>query len=278
MDNVTAFLLDTIWIVSFALAMFYNIARRIDLKPIIWLAGVLAAVYALNHIATALLFDGKTFSQHVTFQYVLWSMACMLIMLAMLVFKVVTQMRLYWVTWAVFTLLAVDILGNALMHIDQNIMGLNDFGAPNIVWSQDRWWLWYWYSAQSNINNVLMLTVLFLPVGMEVNLMKQVDNIKKVFKSLLNGFNFFRFVGGLNTAYSRVDVIQDMIDAMPAEQRTQAQSLLGSAKELLYRQDETGVDHLEGVNLLLDAAAHVALHNSAATSMQPVPVLNAKSR
>lgn len=277
MDNITAFLLDTIWIVSFTLAMFYNIARRKDLKPIIWLAGVLAVVYALNHITTALLFDGKTFRQHVTFQYVLWSIACMLIMLVMLVFKVVTQMRLYWVTYAVFALLAVDILGNVLMHIDQNIMGLNNFGAPNIVWSQDRWWLWYWYSAQSNINNCLMLAVLFLPVGMESGLKMQ-NNIRKVFKSLLNGFNFFRYVGGVNTAYNRIAVIQDMINAMPLAEQEHASSLLMSAQELLYRQDETGIDHLDGIHLLLDAAAHYALHHSTASTGQYATALNAESR
>lgn len=109
--------------------------------------------------------------------------------------------------------------------------------------------------------------------------MSKAFNIKKVFKSLLNGFNFFRFVGGLNTAYNRVDVIQDMIDAMPVDQRDQAQSLLGSAKELLYRQDETGVDHLEGAHLLLDAAAHVALHYPASDPEQTLQALNAtKSR
>lgn len=278
MDNITAFLLDTIWIVSFTLAMIYNIVRRGDLKPVIWLAAILAAVYALNHTATAFLFDGRTFREHVTFQYILWSGACLLIVLSVLAFRFVTNTRLYWVTYVVFIALAIDVLGNVLMHVDQNIVGLNDLGSPNLFWSKDRWWLWYWYSAQSNINNAVMLTVLFLPVGMEINLMKQTSNIKKVFKSLLNGFNFFRFVGGLNTAYNRVDVIQDMIDAMPAEQRPQAQSLLVSAKELLYRQDETGVDHLEGAHLLLDAAAHVALHCPAPSYTQSVPALNAKSR
>lgn len=277
MDNITAFLLDTIWIVSFALAMLYNIARRKDLKPVIWLAAMLAAVYALNHTATAFLFDGRTFREHVTFQYILWSGACALIVLTVLLFRLATNTRLYWVTYVVFGVLAIDVTGNALMHVDQNIVGLNDWGDPNLLWSKDRWWLWYWYSAQSNINNAIILTALFLPVGLDVKMSKAV-NIKRVFKSLLNGFNFFRFVGGLNTAYNRVDVIQDLIDAMPVEQRAQAQSLLGSAKELLYRQDETGVDHLDGAHLLLDAAAHVALHHPATSHTQTVPALNAKSR
>jgi len=79
MDNITAFLLDTIWIVSFGLAMIYNIARRSDLKPLIWLAAILATVYALNHSVTAYLFDGKSFKEHMTFQYVLWGSACTLI-------------------------------------------------------------------------------------------------------------------------------------------------------------------------------------------------------
>ncbi|MCD1597854.1 hypothetical protein [Rheinheimera aquimaris] len=278
MDNLTAFLLDTIWIVSFALAMLYNIARRKDLKPIIWLAGILAVVYALNHGTTACLFDGKSFRQHVTFQYILWSGACALIVVAALAFRFATNTRLYWVTYAVFFVLAIDVLGNVLMHVDQNVVGLNDWGEPNLLWSKDRWWLWYWYSAQSNINNAVMLTLLFVPVGLEIGFMKQTTNIKKVFKSLLNGFNFFRFIGGVNNAYNRVDVIQDMINAMPIEQQAQAQSLLCSAKELLYRQDETGVDHLDGVNLLLDAAAHVALHHPATAQAQYATALNAKSR
>lgn len=123
-----------------------------------------------------------------------------------------------------------------------------------------------------------MLTLLFFPVGLEIGFMRQTTNIEKAFKSLLNGFNLFRFIGGLNNAYNRVDVIQDMIDAMPTEQQAQPQSLLCSAKELLHRQDETDVDHLDGVNLLLDAAAHVALHHPAAAQTQYATTLNAKSR
>ncbi|MDX1536407.1 hypothetical protein [Arsukibacterium sp.] len=278
MDNIAAFLLDTIWIVSFCLAMIYNIARRADLKPLIWLAAILAAVYALNHSVTAYLFDGKSFREHMTFQYVLWGSACTLIVIAAIAYRYLTNTRLYWVTYVVFAVLAVDILGNALMHIDQNIMGLNDWGDPNVLWSKDRWWLWYWYSAQSNVNNAIILAVLFLPVGMESGVMKQSANIKRVFKSLFNGFNFFWFIGGLNAAYNRIDVIQDMIDAMPESERPQALSFLASAKELLYRQDETGIDHLSGANLLLDAAAHVALHHPAAQPTHSLSAVTAKGR
>lgn len=258
--------------------MFYNIARRGDLKPVIWLSGILATGYALNHVATAMLFDGKSFSEHVTFQYVLWSVACIAIIATIVLAKIVTNTRLYWVSKCAIILLCIDLFGNGLMHIDQNVIGLNSFAEPNNNWSTDHWMLWSWYSIQSNFNNALMLVVLFLPVGIEGSLMRQANNVRKVFKSLLNGFNFFRFIGGLNAAHNRVGVIQDMIDAMPLEQQHQAQSLLNSAKELLYRQDETGVDHLEGVNLLLDGAAHVALHAPAKQGSQHLAVLTTKGR
>ena len=270
MDNVVAFLLDTIWIVLFALAMLYNIARRSDLKPVIWLAGILAVCYAFNHAVTAAAFDGKPFSEHVTFQYILWSAACLLIILSVLATKLITNTRLYWVAKLVIVLLCVDIIGNVLMHVDQNIVGLNDFGAPNINWDSDRWGLWYWYSVQSNINNALMFSVLFFPVGVEGSLMRQASNVKRVFKSLLNGFNFFSGIGGLNGAYNRLAVITDMIDAMPVHERGQALGLLVSAQELIYRMDETDTCHLDGINLLLDGAAHCSMHCPAATA--PVEV------
>lgn len=99
--------------------------------------------------------------------------------------------------------------------------------------------------------------------------MRQASNVRRVFKSLLNGFNFFSGIGGLNGAYNRVAVITDMIDAMHESERHQARNFLTSAQELIYRMDETGQCHLEGINLLLDAAAHCAMHCPAAnTSIQ----------
>ncbi|GAB2933714.1 hypothetical protein GCM10027181_36090 [Rheinheimera gaetbuli] len=266
MDNLVAFFFDTIWIVSFALAMVYNIARRSDLKPVIWLAGILTVCYAVNHAVTAAVFDGKAFSEHITFQYVLWSAACGFIVAAVLLAKVLTSTRLYWMAKVVIGLLCVDTAGNILMHVDQNIVALNDWGPLNNDWANDRWALWYWYSAQSNINNALMLSVLFFPVGVEGALMRQANNIKRVFKSLLNGFNFFSGIGGLNGAYNRITVITDMIEAMPESERHQASNFLTSAQELIYRMDETGQCHLEGINLLLDAAAHCAMHCPASAS------------
>ena len=108
--------------------------------------------------------------------------------------------------------------------------------------------------------------------------LKMQNNIRKAFKSLLNGFNFLRMGGGLNAAYNRLEVIQDMIKAMPPAEREEASSLLVSAKELLYRHDETDVCHLNAIHLLLDGAAHIALHCPTSSDLSYSGHLTAKSR
>ncbi|MEE2025020.1 hypothetical protein [Alkalimonas mucilaginosa] len=278
MDNLTAFILNSLWIIAFILAMFYNMARRPDLKAVTILAGLLAAGYAITHWVTAELFDGRSYHEHITFQYILWGGACLAIIALILSIRPVQQLRLYWVHWTVILLLAIDVLGNILMHLDQNIVGLNTLAEPNLNWSTDSWWLWYWYSAQSNINNALILALLFVPVGMESKLMSQPKNIKKLFKSLIQGFNILTFLNSQQSVMNRMDVIQDMIDALPHAERSEAQSLLFSAKELTYRMDETGQEHYEAITLLLDAAAHCASHISAHDANTALLITKAKSR
>ncbi|MEE2000034.1 hypothetical protein QWY20_01100 [Alkalimonas sp. MEB108] len=117
-----------------------------------------------------------------------------------------------------------------------------------------------------------------MPVVMESQLMSQSKNIRKLFKSLIQGFNILSFLNSKQSVMNRMDVIQDMIDALPPAERREAQSLLFSAKELAYRMDETGQEHYEAITLLLDAAAHCASHISAHDANTALIITKAKSR
>ncbi len=257
MQNIIAQLFDLGWICIFALGFIYNLRLRPDVKPIVNLALALAIGFVLTFYVTRAMFEGLQPSQQVTFQYLLWCAACVGIAMTVIAVQSLKNFRAFWQVRLVLILLTTDAAGNFLMHLDQNVVGLNDLGPPNSAWS-DRWWLWYLYSTVSNLNNAIYGLILFLPVGMELGLKM---TYRKLLKQLSSAANFFV----CSDVERRIVCINDMLNTLPTtESKAAAQQALISAKELLYRADETGQDHSGSINLLLDFAALIAVESETA--------------
>ncbi|WP_337840524.1 hypothetical protein [Rheinheimera sp.] len=251
MNNLTAFLFDAAWMIALCLVWLFAYVYRRDIRSNLITSAVVLMVFIINHFATKELLSGLRYKEQIEIQYHLWAIACIAISGLTLGVHYVMNCRLLWAAKFIACLMLGEAAFNLIMHIDQNWVGLNDLGAANSSWKKDYWWLWSWYSAQSNIDNALMVTALLLPVSYRGKRLGM-DAFKNWFKNALN------FNARSADSYARIEVVTELACSADAERRAYALELIRSAKELLARQDETSIDHRKAVSALIDAAAYIS--------------------
>lgn len=259
MDNLTAFLLDAMWIIAFCAVFIFGYSKRRDLRSNSLSALVVLLVFVVNHYASGQLLADLKYSEQIGIQYHIWCTACLAIAGGILLGHTSLNLRMLWPAKFVVILMLFEAAFNLAMHTDQNWVGLNDLGLANSNWRADRWWLWDWYSAQSNIDNFLMALAFLMPVSLQGSTF--MDAVKNWFKRVLN-FQFAQY-----DLYHRIEVVSELAHSADKERCDYAMSLVRSARELLIRQDETDEDHSKAISALLDAASYI----SESDNLQHIP-------
>lgn len=249
MDNLTAFLLDAIWIIGFCAVWIFGMVMRRDLRSNSLTALIVLVVFLVNHYASAQMLSGLKYSAQVGIQYHIWTTACLAIAGGVLIGHISFNLRMLWPAKCIVVLMCFEAFFNLAMHVDQNWIGLNDFGPANSSWRNDKWWLWTWYSAQSNIDNFLMVLAFLMPVSLRGK--TAMDALKGWVK------NVFALSFTQSNHKQRISTLEELAYSADPERQAYALSLLESARELLHREDETLQDHSPAITALLDAASYV---------------------
>lgn len=249
MDNLTAFLLDAIWIIAFLAVFIYGYIRRRDLRSNSLSVLVVLLVFVVNHYASGQLLAGLKYSEQIGIQYQIWSTACLAIAGGILLGHVALNLRMLWPAKFIAALMLFEALFNLTMHADQNWVGLNDWGLANNSWRADKWWLWTWYSAQSNIDNFLMAMAFLMPVSLRGK--TAMDAFKGWVKQV------FTFSFNQSNHKLRIATLEELAYTVDPERQYKALALLESARELMHREDETLVDHSLAITAILDAVCFI---------------------
>ncbi len=248
MINLTAYLLDAAWILTFLAVFAYGYIRRRDLRSNSLSGLVLILVFCINHYASGVLLSGLRNSEQIEIQYHIWSTACLAIAGGILLAHLALNLRMLWPAKAIVALMLFEAGFNLVMHCDQNWVGLNDFGDANRNW-RDKWWLWTWYSAQSNIDNFLMALAFLMPVSLR----------GKTAMDAFKGWVKHVFTFGFNQSNHKLRIanLEELAYTVEPERQYKALALLESARELLHREDETLVDHSLAITAILDAVCYI---------------------
>lgn len=256
MENTVGMLLNATWFFVYLVAFIYNLRYRPDFRPMSFVALSLAIGYAVTQYLSHLAFAGKTFAQQMQFQYLLWAACCAAIAVLIILFHAKNKYRRFWPVKVVLALLVVDAASNLVMHVDQVLMGLNDFGEPNSNWKQDYWWLWTAYSVISNLNNGVYAIVLFVPVSFAGGIVNKL--IRQITADIQRLMSFSLLKP--TSVYSRLSVVLDLVNSMPnGPEKTAAKDALAGSIELMARQDETGLNFECSAHMLISVAAEIAL-------------------
>lgn len=248
MDNLTAFLLDAIWIIAFLAVFLFGYIRRRDLRSNSLSALVVLLVFVVNHYASSKLLTDALYSTF-TVQYQIWAAACLAIAGGILVGHLAMNLRMLWPAKAIVALMFFEAAFNLVMHTDTNWVALNDWSRVNDDYINDGWWLWTWYSAQSNIDNFLMALVFLMPVSLRGR--TAMDAFKGWVKQV------FAFSFNQSNHKLRIATLEELAYTVEPELQYKALALLESARELMHREDETLVDHSLAITAILDAVCFI---------------------
>lgn len=283
LDLAIAFVASNIWTIGFLVAAIYNHFLRPEHKPITQMAMLTALIFAVAHIAYT---QWVALAPHPTEVHYLYLASSALILAIALYFHNKSQgFIFYWPLKLAIGLMLLEVVLTLLVHVDRNIFALNGESQPNFF-REASWWLWEIRTTLSHVNNVVILASLFLPVSLLSKLknlndddttnaevdtrsnnvieLNQPKPLRMVQLSTLNGYRNIPadiYIKEVDQAYSRVEAIQDLIDAMSeGEAKETAKQFAYTASELITRHDQSKVDYLHSIHLLCNKARDCALY------------------
>jgi len=298
LDLAIAFVISNVWTIGFLIAAIYNYCYRPEHKPITHFALFASVIFAFAHI---------TYSQWLAYlyepvkvHYLYLAISTLVLTLLAYFYNKIRGFVFHWQIKLAIGLLLLELALTLMVHVDRNVVALNASTAIN--YGRDKaWWLWDIRTILSHLNNVIILTSLFLPVGLftRSNLSPDeqdiaftgnyahADNVvpiaphqfeNQVRLTTCDGFRTLTsetYIKEVDQAYNRVEAIQDLIRAMPeGKSKTTALQFAFTASELITEQDQSKVDYIQSITLLCDRARDLALYTHPPSTKKNVGLPN----
>lgn len=298
LDLAIAFVISNVWTIGFLTAAVYNYCFRPEHKPITHFALFASVIFAFAHI---------TYSQWLAYlyepikiHYIYLAVSTLVLITLAFVYNKMRGFVFHWQIKLAIGLLLLELLLTIMVHIDRNLIAINS--GIGVNYERDKaWWLWDIRTILSHLNNVIILTSLFLPVGLftktedekddsNVDFQKDYSDIENVVPfassqpqdqvklSTCNGFRTLssdKYIKEVDSAYNRVEAIQDLIRAMPdGKNKATALQFAYTASELITEHDQSKVDYIQSITLLCDRARDLALYTHPPSSNKKVRIPN----
>ncbi|UAA38662.1 hypothetical protein KIH87_18695 [Paraneptunicella aestuarii] len=245
LDYAIGFIIGNVWAIAFLLVAVYNFYFRKDHKPTFFLCLVMAGSLGISQtIYTNWILPQDNL---VSIYYLYWAaVSCAIALTLFLSTKFGARILLWPLSFAI-GLHLIEVLFNIAMHIDRNVIALNQaLSVNNDI--KSAWWLW-------NVRDMFILSTNFLVIAASILPLDIFSRVSQRFERRYSCEQMTKVFKRIKSLRQLVNVMPDGIDKSNAEQ------CLDSAELLLTQWDDEGEDrsHIYSANMLCDRARALAL-------------------
>lgn len=251
LDYAIGFIIGNVWAIAFLVVAVYNFYFRKDHKPTFFLC--LVMTFSLG--VSQLMYVNWILPQHnlLSIYYLYWAGVSCVIALILFVTTKLHSFNLLWPLSFAIGLHLMEVLFNLAMHIDRNVVALNQAPIANND-IKNAWWLW-------NVRDTFILSTNFLIIAASTLPLDMFSRVSQHFERRYSSQQ-------MTKAFQRVKSLQQLVNVMPyGINKSNAEQCLESAELLLMQWNGSGEDrsHVYCANLLCDRARVLALSSENAT-------------